>query len=108
VPAHVAPDLTENQRSGLASWTLDDLTEYLRSGRNAHANAGGLMADVITFSTSLLSDQDRHAIAVYLKSLPTGTAAAQAAPDGARRGGRSSSAELRGRRRASRSRAAIG
>ena len=40
----------------------------LRTGRNAHAGAGGAMADVITYSTSLMSDADRHAIAIYLKS----------------------------------------
>ncbi len=28
------------------------------------------MADVVTYSTSLLTDADRHAVAVYLKSLP--------------------------------------
>jgi mono/diheme cytochrome c family protein len=64
----VAPDLTANDRTGLGSWSLDDIAEYLRTGRNAHAGAGGPMADVITYSSSLMSDVDRHAIAVYLKS----------------------------------------
>ena len=66
----VAPDLTSNGRTGLGSWSITDITEYLRTGRNARAGAGGSMADVITYSTSLMSDQDRRAIAVYLKSLP--------------------------------------
>jgi mono/diheme cytochrome c family protein len=64
----VAPDLTANDRTGLSGWNIDDVTEYLRTGRNAHAGAGGAMADVITYSTSLMSDTDRHAMAVYLKS----------------------------------------
>jgi mono/diheme cytochrome c family protein len=66
----VAPDLTGNPRTGLGSWSLDDITEYLHTGRNARAGAGGPMADVITYSTSLMTDADRHAMAVYLKSLP--------------------------------------
>jgi mono/diheme cytochrome c family protein len=73
----VAPDLTDNARTGLGEWKIDDITEYLRTGRSAHAAAGGPMADVITYSTSLMNDDDRHAIATYLKSLaasPTVTA----------------------------------
>jgi len=64
----IAPDLTTNERSGLGGWSIDDIAEYLSNGRNAHAGAGGPMADVITFSTSLMSDADRRAMAVYLKS----------------------------------------
>jgi mono/diheme cytochrome c family protein len=64
----VAPDLTANNRTGLGTWSVDDIAEYLRNGRNAHAGAGGAMADVITYSTSLITDSDRQAMAVYLKS----------------------------------------
>ncbi|MEJ0066241.1 MAG: cytochrome c [Caulobacteraceae bacterium] len=64
----VAPDLTENTRTGLGRWSVDDIVEFLKTGRNAHAGAGGSMAEVVSYSTSLMSDQDRHAIAVYLKS----------------------------------------
>ena len=49
----VAPDLTGNSRTGLGGWSVDDIAEFLASGRNAHAAAGGDMADVITHSTSL-------------------------------------------------------
>jgi mono/diheme cytochrome c family protein len=77
----VAPDLTANERTGLGSWSADDIAEYLRTGRNAHAGAGGAMADVITYSTSLISDGDRHAIAVYLKSQTASPSAAYSAPD---------------------------
>jgi mono/diheme cytochrome c family protein len=77
----VAPDLTSNSRTGLGGWSLDDVTEYLKTGRNARAGAGGAMADVITYSTSLMSDADRHAIAVYLKSQPATLTVAVSAPD---------------------------
>ena len=84
----VAPDLTSNQRTGLGAWSIDDVTEYLRTGRNAHAGAGGAMADVITYSTSLMSDADRHAMAVYLKSqgASLSVASAQLDPGAMRRG----------------------
>lgn len=77
----VAPDLTANDRTGLGAWSIDDVAEYLRNGRNAHAGAGGAMADVITYSTSLMSDVDRHAMAVYLKSQAASPRITSAQPD---------------------------
>ena len=78
----VAPDLTGNTRTGLGSWTVADIVDYLKTGRNAHSNAGGSMAEVVTFSTSLLTDQDLNAIAVYLKDRPASSdAAADTKPD---------------------------
>jgi mono/diheme cytochrome c family protein len=77
----VAPDLTANERTGLGSWSIDDVAEYLGTGRNAHAGAGGAMADVITYSTSLMSDADRHAIAVYLKGQAASPSLAVVQPD---------------------------
>jgi mono/diheme cytochrome c family protein len=77
----VAPDLTANDRTGLGGWSIDDVTEYLRTGRNAHAGAGGAMANVVTYSASLMSDADRHAIAVYLKSQAAAPDSSHAAPD---------------------------
>ena len=85
---YVAPDLTENQRTGLAGWSIEEIAEYLRTGRNAHADAGGRMADVVTYSTALMTDEDRHAIAVYLKSLaPRADATAQVPDAGAMKRG---------------------
>jgi mono/diheme cytochrome c family protein len=77
----VAPDLTSNSRIGLGDWSVDDIAEFLASGRNAHAAAGGAMADVITHSTSFMSDADRRAIAVYLKSQPASPIVTSSAPD---------------------------
>jgi mono/diheme cytochrome c family protein len=77
----VAPDLTANNRTGLGTWSVDDVAEYLRNGRNAHAGAAGAMADVITYSTSLMSDADRHAMAVYLKSQEPSPDKANAPPN---------------------------
>jgi mono/diheme cytochrome c family protein len=77
----VAPDLTSNTRIGLGDWSVDDIAEFLGTGRNGHAAAGGAMADVISYSTSLLSDADRRAIAVYLKSQPASAGIESSAPE---------------------------
>jgi len=77
----VAPDLTKNDRTGVGGWSIDDVAEYLRNGRNAHAGAGGAMAEVITYSTSLMNDADRHAMAVYLKSQEPSPTVAHQPPD---------------------------
>jgi mono/diheme cytochrome c family protein len=77
----IAPDLTGNTRIGLGEWSVDDIAEFLASGRNAHAAAGADMADVINYSTSYISDADRRAIAVYLKSQPASPTVASAAPE---------------------------
>ncbi len=67
-----APRLDGTERSGLKSWSVDDIVEYLQSGRNGKSHAGGLMAEVVVNSTSKMSDGDVRAIAVYLKDLPAG------------------------------------
>jgi mono/diheme cytochrome c family protein len=67
-----APRLDAAERSGLKSWSVDDIAEYLASGRNGKSHADGPMAEVVVNSTSRMSDGDVHAIAVYLKSLPPG------------------------------------
>lgn len=66
----VAVNLTGHPRQGLASWSREDIAEYLRSGRNAHATASGSMQEVVYYSTSRMSDSDLLAIATYLKDLP--------------------------------------
>ena len=77
----VAPDLTGNLRMGLGDWSVEDIVEFLATGRNPRAAAGGAMADVITYSTSLLNDADRRAIAVYLKSQPASATITASTPD---------------------------
>ncbi len=65
-----APDLTSDVRSGLGSWSIEDITTFLKTGRNAHTTAYGPMSEVITFSTSRLNDDDLKAMAAYLKDVP--------------------------------------
>jgi len=64
-----APDLTDNSREGLGSWTEDDIVRFLKTGRTATAVAYGPMAQVVRDSTSHLTDADLKAIAAYLKGV---------------------------------------
>ena len=68
----LAPDLTGTPGSGLGNWSVADLEQYLKTGTNKFGRVVGAMQDVVRLSTSRLTDADRHAIAVYLKSLPAG------------------------------------
>jgi mono/diheme cytochrome c family protein len=51
---------------------VDDIVEYLQSGRNAKSHAGGPMAEVVLSSTSKMSDADVRAMAAYLKDIAPG------------------------------------
>jgi mono/diheme cytochrome c family protein len=68
--AWYAPDLRGDVRTGLGTWTKDDLADFLKHGHNRGGTAFGSMIDVVNNSTPYLSDSDINAIAVYLKSLP--------------------------------------
>jgi mono/diheme cytochrome c family protein len=57
-------------KSGLASWSRDDIVAYLKTGVNLYATSFGPMNEVIMNSTRHLSDADLRAMAVYIKSLP--------------------------------------
>jgi mono/diheme cytochrome c family protein len=65
-----AADLTGNPHIGLGKWNREDTVRFLATGRNKYATAAGNMQEKVTLSTSHMTDQDRAAIATYLKSLP--------------------------------------
>ncbi|MGT2466372.1 c-type cytochrome [Mesorhizobium atlanticum] len=75
-----APNLTDDSRTGLGSWSEQDIVGFLKTGRNERTTAYGPMAPVIEDSTSKMTDSDLKAIAVYLKSLPASPAEAAATP----------------------------
>jgi mono/diheme cytochrome c family protein len=78
-----APDITNNRRTGLGSWTADDVALYLKTGHNRATAATGPMAEAVELSTSRMKDEDTKAIATYLKSLPGNKDEARLAPVGA-------------------------
>jgi mono/diheme cytochrome c family protein len=72
-----ATDLRGDVRTGLGTWSVDDIVAFLGQGHNRDGTPFGSMVDVVNNSSPYLSPEDLKAIAVYLKSLPaTGTQAA--------------------------------
>ncbi|CAG9219298.1 Gluconate 2-dehydrogenase cytochrome c subunit [Paraburkholderia sabiae] len=65
-----APNLTGDKGSGLGRVSEDEIASFLRSGHGAGLVTFGSMVQVVEDSTQYLSDDDLHAIAHYLKSLP--------------------------------------
>jgi mono/diheme cytochrome c family protein len=65
-----APDLSTRQNGGLQGWREQDIVDLLKTGQSAKGVAFGPMAGVIAASTQHMSDDDLHAIATYLHSLP--------------------------------------
>ena len=65
-----APDITNDKRVGLGTWSKQDVFAYLKSGHNRVTAATGPMGEVVTLSTAFMTDPDLNAIATYLKSLP--------------------------------------
>jgi len=74
-----APSLVNDPHTGIGAWSVDDVETYLKTGHNAYADASGDMAEVVSNSTSHLTDADDKAIGVYLKSL-AGSGAAGLTP----------------------------
>ena len=64
-----AQPLRNTSLPGLASWTVKDIAQYLKTGRTAHTAAFGTMAEVVGNSTQHLSKEDLMAIGTYLKSI---------------------------------------
>ncbi len=62
-----APNLTGDTRKGLGKWSKEDIAEYLKTGTNSWTLASGPMAEAVTHSTSMMTDDDIGAIAAYLK-----------------------------------------
>jgi len=70
VQGWTAPALTSDSRTGLGAWSVEEVMEFLRTGRNVRSAASGIMAEAVEHSTHAFTESDLRAIAVYLKSLP--------------------------------------
>ena len=65
------PDITSNRKSGIGRWSLDEIELFLEMGMMPDGDfAGGSMSPVIDDNTGQLTREDRHAITVYLQSVP--------------------------------------
>jgi mono/diheme cytochrome c family protein len=76
----LAPDIT-NAQHGLADWSVDDIAKYLKTGHNRNAAAAGLMGEVVSLSTSRMTDADTKAIATFLKDMPGSEPESEASAD---------------------------
>ena len=65
-----APNITNDTQLGIGAWSQEDLIAYLKSGHNRVTAATGPMGEVVTLSTTFMTDSDLKAMAAYLKSLP--------------------------------------
>jgi mono/diheme cytochrome c family protein len=75
-----APNITDDARRGLGSWSANDIVAYLKTGHNKTGAATGPMSETLNLSTSKMSDPDLQAIAIYLKSQAGGQQTAVATP----------------------------
>ena len=65
-----APNITPDVETGIGKLRLDEIIDVLTTGMTPNGDSvGSGMADVVD-GTGKLTDADRHAIAVYIKSLP--------------------------------------
>lgn len=65
------PNITPDPKTGIGKWSLDEIVDSLETGSLPDGDEfGSLMYDVVQHGTSKMSDADRRAMAVYLKSLP--------------------------------------
>lgn len=65
-----APNITADAETGIGKWTVEDIATLLKTGQTPDFDfVGSGMAEVVK-GTAALSDEDRRAIAVYLKSIP--------------------------------------
>jgi mono/diheme cytochrome c family protein len=65
-----APNITSDVETGIGSWTIEEIAHLLKTGETPDFDsvASG-MAEVVR-GTKTLTEADRHAMAVYLKSIP--------------------------------------
>ena len=64
------PNITPDLETGIGKWSDDDIVTLLKDGQTPEFDfVGGAMAEIVK-NTTRLTDADRRAIAVYLRTLP--------------------------------------
>jgi mono/diheme cytochrome c family protein len=64
-----APNITPDMTDGIGKWRLEDITALLKTGIPPDGDAVSAPMSEVVEGTAKLTDADRRAIAVYLKSL---------------------------------------
>ena len=65
-----APNITPDPETGIGTWSNEDIMRLLKTGETAEFDAVSSGMREVVRGTAQLTDADRRAIAVYLKSLP--------------------------------------
>ncbi|MDX1431018.1 MAG: cytochrome c [Gammaproteobacteria bacterium] len=75
-----ALNLTDDLRSGLGAWSVDEIVTFLKTGysKQKGVSAFGPMEEVVHNSLQYLTDDDLRAIAAYLHSIPARATSAAA------------------------------
>lgn len=68
-----APSLTSNREAGLGDWSIEDISDLLRTGISDRGVVYGPMAEVVYNSLQHLTDDDTRAMAIYLKGIAQGS-----------------------------------
>lgn len=64
-------NITNDKKNGLGNWSQEQIIQYLKTGTVANkAQAAGPMGEAIEHSFRFLTDADREAISIYLRSVP--------------------------------------
>jgi mono/diheme cytochrome c family protein len=74
-----APNLQNDDATGLGRWSKADIVAYLKTGHTAFTAATGTMAEEISLSSSRMNDADLNAIGAYLKDQPESKQSAKTA-----------------------------
>jgi mono/diheme cytochrome c family protein len=64
-----APNITSDVQTGIGNWSIEDIQVLLKTGMTPDSDFVGSGMKAVVKGTSKLTDADRHAIAVYLKSV---------------------------------------
>jgi mono/diheme cytochrome c family protein len=65
-----APNITSDAATGIGDWSIADIQNLLKTGMTPDSDLVGSGMKAVVRGTSRLTDADRHAMAVYIKSLP--------------------------------------
>lgn len=65
-----APNITADPQTGIGKWSVGDIETVLKTGITPDFDTVGSGMGEVVKGTAKLTDADRHAIAVYIKSLP--------------------------------------
>jgi mono/diheme cytochrome c family protein len=64
-----APNITSDSETGIGDWSVADIEHLLKSGLTPESDMVGSGMKAVVRGTAKLTDADRHAIAVYLKTV---------------------------------------